>query len=95
MRNYEVAFIADAELDSETLEELVGKVKNWIVVAGGTAGTVDQWGKRKLAYPIQKKNEGYYAFIEAEMPAQAPAVVEREMRLNEHIIRFMITAKEA
>jgi len=95
MRNYEVAFIADAELDPEALEELEGKVKSWIEAAGGKPGKVDQWGKRKLAYPIQKKNEGHYTFIEAEMPAQAPVVVERNMRLSEQILRFMVTATEA
>jgi small subunit ribosomal protein S6 len=95
MRNYEVAFIADADLDPETLEALVGKVRSWIEAAGGKPGTADQWGKRKFAYPIQKKNEGYYTFIEAEMPAQAPAAVEREMRLSEQILRFMVTTKDA
>jgi small subunit ribosomal protein S6 len=95
MRNYEVAFIADADLDSEALEALEARVKDWIEAAGGKAGKVDSWGKRKFAYPIQKKNEGFYTFIEAEMPADAPAAVERDMRLNEQILRFMVTAQEA
>ncbi len=95
MRNYEIAYIADAELDSEALEELEGKVKAWIEAAGGKPGKVDSWGKQKFAYPIQKKNEGFYNFIEAEMPPQAPAAVERDMRLNEQILRFMVTAVEA
>jgi small subunit ribosomal protein S6 len=94
MRNYEIAFIADAELDPETLEELTGKVKAWIEAAGGKPGKVDPWGKQRLAYPIQKKNEGFYTFIEAEMPPQAPAAVERELRLNEQIMRFLVTAAE-
>ncbi|TFH37208.1 MAG: 30S ribosomal protein S6 [Anaerolineales bacterium] len=94
MRNYEIAFIADAELDPDAISELETKVKGWIEAAGGTPGKVDQWGKRRFAYPIQKKNEGYYTFIEAEMPAQAPASVERNMRLTEQILRFMVTSKE-
>jgi small subunit ribosomal protein S6 len=95
MRNYEIAFIADAELDSEALEELTSKVVSWIEAANGKPGKVDSWGKQKLAYPIQKKNEGYYTFIEAEMPAQAPAAIERDMRLTEQILRFMVTTKES
>jgi small subunit ribosomal protein S6 len=94
MRNYEIAFIADAELDPEALEELEGKVKGWIEAAGGKPGKIDQWGKKKFAYPIQKKNEGFYTFIEAEMPPQAPVAIERELRLNEQILRFMVTATE-
>jgi small subunit ribosomal protein S6 len=94
MRNYEIAYIADAELDPVALEELEGKVKGWIEAAGGKPGKIDQWGKQKFAYPIQKKNEGFYTFIEAEMPPQAPVAVERDMRLNEAILRFMVTATE-
>jgi small subunit ribosomal protein S6 len=94
MRNYEIAYIADAELDPQGLEELEGKVKSWIEAAGGKPGKVDAWGKKKLAYPIQKKNEGFYTFIEAEMPPLAPSEVEREMRLNEQVLRFMVTATE-
>lgn len=95
MRNYEVGFIADADLDPEGIEELEGKVKSWIEAAGGKPGKVDSWGKRKMAYEIQKKNEGYYTFIDAEMPPQAPAAVEREMRLSEQILRFVVTVKQA
>jgi small subunit ribosomal protein S6 len=94
MRNYEIAYIADADLDPEALVELEGKVKGWIEAAGGKPGKVDQWGKQRFAYPIQKKNEGFYTFIEAEMPPQAPTAIERDLRLTEAILRFMVTATE-
>jgi small subunit ribosomal protein S6 len=94
MRNYEVAYIVDPDVDEEDLDELEGKVKGWIDAAGGKIGEIDRWGKRRLAYPINKKNEGYYIFIQAEMPTDAPVAVERDMSLNEQLMRFMVTLQE-
>ena len=94
MRSYEVAYIVDPEVDEEELDELEGKVKGWIETAGGTVGEIDRWGKRRLAYPINKKNEGYYIFVLAEMPSDAPLAIERDMSLNEQLMRFMVTVQE-
>ena len=94
MRSYEVAYIVDPEVDEEGLEEIEVKIKEWIEVAGGKLGEIDRWGKRRLAYPINKKNEGYYIFIQAEMPTDAPIAIERDMSLNELIMRFMVTLQQ-
>jgi small subunit ribosomal protein S6 len=91
MRKYELAYIADPELDTEGLEALEEKVKGWIKGAGGTAVNVDTWGKRRLAYPIKKRNDGFYMFVEIEMPPNAGAIIEQDLRLNEQILRYMIT----
>ncbi len=91
MRSYEVAYIVDPDVDEEGLDELEGSVKGWIEAAGGKIGEIDRWGKRRLAYPINKKNEGFYIFIQAEMPTDAPIAVERDMSLNEQLMRFMVT----
>ena len=95
MRSYEVAFIIDPDVDDEGLEELEGRVKGWIEAAGGKVGEINRWGKRRLAYAINKKYEGHYIFIQAEMPTEAPSVVERDMSLNEQLMRFMITLQDA
>jgi small subunit ribosomal protein S6 len=94
MRNYEVAYLVDSELDEDSRTELEDKVKSWIVAAGGTVVSVDNWEKRRLAYPINKKNEGYYVFIQTEMPNTAGRAVERDLTINELILRFMITLQE-
>jgi small subunit ribosomal protein S6 len=94
VRNYELAYIADPELDEQALTDLEAKVKGWIEAAGGKALEVDRWGKRRLAYPIKKKTDGFYYFIHTELPAQAGATLERDLRLNEHILRYMITLQE-
>lgn len=94
MRNYELAYIADPELDEEQLSALDERVKSLIEDAEGTLVKVDRWGKRKLAYPIDKRSEGYYVIVEAQLPPAAGSSIERNLRLNEQIMRFLITLKE-
>jgi small subunit ribosomal protein S6 len=94
MRNYELAYIAHPDLDEEALEALETRVIGWIESAGGKPGKVDRWGKRRLAYPIQKQSDGYYLFIKVDMPPQAGSLIERDLRLSEQILRFMITSQE-
>lgn len=91
MRKYELAYIADPELDSEVLGALEEKIKGWIKGAGGKVVKVDSWGKRRLAYPIKKRNDGFYMFVEIEMPPDGGAAIEQDLRLNEQILRYMIT----
>ena len=90
MRKYEVAFIAQADLDEAALNSLLDKAKGWIAAAGGEITQVDLWGRRKMAYPIHKQTEGQYVFIQTQMTANATREIERSLRLTEQIIRFMI-----
>jgi small subunit ribosomal protein S6 len=94
MRNYELAYILDPELDEQSIEIFEDRVKGWIEAAGGTIKNIDNWGKRRLAYPIKKHNEGYYYFVQIEMPPQAGVTIERDLRLSEQILRFMISVQE-
>ena len=94
MRNYELAYIIDSELDEQSITAVEERVQGWIEAAGGTITNIDRWGKKRLAYPIQKRNEGYYYFVQIEMPATAGLIIERDMRLSEQILRFMISSQE-
>jgi small subunit ribosomal protein S6 len=94
MRSYELALIADPELESDALPEFEEKLTGWIESAGGKAIKFDRWGKKRLAYPIDNHNEGYYFIVQLEMPAQAGVEIEREMRLSEQILRYMISSVE-
>lgn len=94
LRNYELAFIADPELDEETLASLEEQVKSWIEAAEGKTLNVDRWGKRKLAYQIQKRSEGYYYILETEMPPEAGRTIERELGLSEQVLRYLLTLRE-
>ncbi len=90
MRDYEVAFIAQPDLDEASLNTLIEKTKSWITNSGGQVVKVDAWGRRKLAYPIRKQSEGQYVFITAHLAPAATREIERNMRFTEQILRFLI-----
>ncbi len=93
MNKYEMIFIVDAELNEEMTTAAVERVKALI----GTEGSVtseDDWGKRRLAYPINDKNDGHYVYVEFEAPATLPKEIDRVLKINEDIMRFLIIRKE-
>ena len=95
MRNYEVGLIFHPETNPETLNELLTKIKGWVVEAGGSVAKVDLWGKRRMAYAIRKQHDGLYAFLYAEMPNAVTSTIERNLRLTESVLRFAIIRMEA
>jgi len=94
MREYELVFIVHPDLDETATNDIVERVKGWITEAGGTIDKVDPWGKRKLAYPIRKQNEGQYFLLNTQMAPTFIAELERNLRFVEPIMRFLITAVE-
>ncbi|KAA3647936.1 MAG: 30S ribosomal protein S6 [Chloroflexi bacterium] len=94
MRNYEVVVIVHPDLDESAFGEVVELVKGWITEDGGTITNVDVWGKRRMAYEIRKQREGQYVLIHTEMQPEAQAELERKLRLQEPIMRFMVTRVE-
>ncbi len=90
MRNYEVMFIAHPDLDDASLNALVDRAKGWVTGSGGQVSQVDLWGRRRLAYPIRKQNEGQYVLMQTQMSPAGTSEVERNMRLNEQVMRFQI-----
>lgn len=94
MRNYELTFIARPELDEAGLAAIVDKVADFITTHGGQVEKVEQWGRRRLAYPIKKVQEGQYVFMRTQLPAQAPREVERYLQLNEDIVRYLVICVE-
>ncbi len=94
MRNYEVAFIAHPDVNEQALTALTEKVHGWITGAGGTIARTTHWGKRRLAYPIRKQHDGHYVFIYTSMPSTVSAELERQLRISEEVLRFMVTLAE-
>lgn len=88
-RVYEVMFIADAEASDEHIGKLNDAIGKLVESEGGSVVKVDDMGRRKLAYPINKKKEGYYVLFEIEGSGQEIAELERRMRVNDTIIRYM------
>ena len=93
MNNYEVMFIIDAALEDAQKEAAVEMVKE-IIATDGEVGKVDVWGLRKLAYPILKKNEGYYVVIEFTAKPELPKELDRRLRISDSIIRHLIINKD-
>ena len=91
MRKYEIIFIAHPDLDEENLNGVIEKVNGWIADDKGEVVSVDNWGKRKLAYRIQKQREGQYVLITANMEPAAVKNLSQNMRFVESIMRSMIT----
>ena len=93
MTNYEVLFIIDPALEDEKKEATIEAVKE-IIASEGEVGNVDVWGMRKLAYPINKKSEGYYVVIEFKAEPTLPKELDRRLKISDHVIRHMIIAKD-
>lgn len=94
MRDYELIFVVHPDLEQTAFEEIVDRVKGWVMDEGGEVSKTDLWGKRKLAYPIRKKNEGLYVLMETRLPPASCAAIEHNFRLVEPVMRFLITRIE-
>lgn len=93
MKNYEVVVIAHPDLDEANFKALVDKVTGWITESGGTVDKVENWGKQRMAYLIKKQREGQYFMLLAQMDPAFTSTLERDLRLAETVLRFMLVAK--
>jgi len=91
--NYEVLYLIDPTLGEEETAALVARFKD-LAGSRGTVTEVDEWGKRKLAYPINDLEEGYYVLMTFSADAAFPAELDRLMRINTGIMRSIIVCKD-
>lgn len=91
MRLYEIVFIIHPDLDDSSFTEIIEQVKGWITAAGGSITKEDIWGKRRLAYLIRKQREGQYVLLQAQMPVNFVRELERNFRLTEPMMRYLVT----
>ena len=95
MNNYEVLFVIDPTLEDDKKDAAVERVKEIISSENGTVGDVDIWGLRRLAYPIQKKSEGYYAVIQFQAEPTLPLELDRRLKISDDYMRHIIVSKHA
>jgi small subunit ribosomal protein S6 len=92
MRSYELVVVVHPDLDENAFKGMIDKIQSWIRDAGGAIDKVDTWGKRRLAYPIRKQREGQYVLFQTQMTPAFTTELERNLRLTEPVMRFLITA---
>ena len=95
MNKYELTVVVNAKIEDDVRVATVEKVKEYVALYGGTVTNVDEWGKKRLSYEIQKMKEGFYYFIQFEADATAPAEIERHVRIMENVIRYLCVRQEA
>ena len=91
MRKYELMCIIQPDLDETAFNGVLDKVKGWISESGGTIDKAEVWGRRKLAYIIEKHREGQYVLLNVTMEPKATFDLERNLRFQEPIIRHMLS----
>lgn len=93
MHSYETIFIVDAGLDEEATKSVVEKFTN-LIAANGTVEEVDEWGKRRLAYEINDKTEGYYVLVNFTSDADFPKELDRQYRITDTVLRTIIVRRD-
>ena len=95
MNQYEALYNIVPEIDEETTKATIEKFKGIVESNAGEVVSVDEWGKRRLAYAIDYKTEGYYVLMSFNSAPEFPAELERNFKNDERIMRYMVTRKEA
>lgn len=90
MHQYEIAVLYHPDLEID-LEKATSRVEKIFTDNGGKVANIDNWGKRKLAYPIKKNEHAIYVFYAVELPAEAVRKVESTLNITDEVVRFLIT----
>ena len=94
MSKYELTFVVNAKIEDDERAAVVDKCKALIERFGGTITNVDEWGKRRLAYEIQKMKEGFYYIVQFDAPTTAPAEIESRIRIVDNVMRYLVVKRE-
>ena len=94
MNKYELALVVNAKAEDDVRTATVEKAKEYITRFGGTITNVDEWGKKRLAYEIQKMREGFYYFIQFDANADCPAEIEKRVRIMDNVLRFLCVRQD-
>ena len=90
MNQYEVMYVIDTTLDDQARAALINRFSELVVANGGQVDRVDEWGKRRLAYAINYKTEGYYVLMYVTAPADLPRELERNFQINDAVLRSLV-----
>lgn len=94
MSKYELTVVVSAKIEDDERAAVIDKCKALVERFGGTITNVDEWGKKKLAYEVQKMSEAYYYFIQFDAEPTVPAEVEQDVRIMDNVLRFLVVRKD-
>ena len=94
MNKYELAVVVSANIEDEERAAVVDKCKALVERFGGTITEVDDWGKKRLAYEVQKMKDAFYYFIRFDAAGTAPAEIESRVRIMDNVIRYLIVRQD-
>ena len=94
MNKYELALVVNAKVEDDVRTATVEKAKEYVTRYGGTVTDVEDWGKQKTAYEIQKMDEAFYYFIQFDAETDAPAQIESHVRIMDNVLRFLCVRKD-
>ena len=94
MNQYEVMYVIDPALEDSARVELINRFSDLVKKNGGEVDRIDEWGKRRLAYAIQYKTEGYYVLMYIKAPAELPREIERNMKISDSVLRYLTVRYE-
>ena len=94
MNKYELTVVVNAKIEDDVRVATVEKVKEYVARYGGTVTNVDEWGKKRLAYEIQKMKEGFYYIVQFDAPTTAPAEIESRIRIMDNVMRYLVVKRE-
>ena len=94
MNQYEAMYVIDTQLEETQRQDLIARFNALVATNGGTVDRVDEWGKRRLAYPINFKTDGYYVLMYVTAPPELPREFERNLQISESVLRYLVTRFE-
>ena len=94
MNQYEVMYVIDAALEDSARVELINRFSDLVKKNGGEIDRVDEWGKRRLAYAINYKTEGYYVLMYIKAPSELPRELERNLQIQDSVLRYLVIRYE-
>ncbi len=94
MNKYEALYVISVNVEDEPRAELIERISGIVTSNGGTVEKVDEWGRRRLAYPINYQNEGYYVLMTFQSEPSFPRELERNLQITEQVIRYLVTRVE-
>ncbi len=94
MNQYEVMYVVDTALEDSARSELINRFAELVAKNGGEVERIDEWGKRRLAYAINYKTEGYYVLMYIKAPAELPRELERNLKIAEQVLRYLVIRYE-